>query len=114
MTPEQIIEINMKFKDMDLKPGMKVKITALDFDGFKFTVEGPIYQANWWEDPHISTTGVEGYIGKPQGGWFIELKGEKGEVKHSRQGTPGYIISDNYAYCKACQDRMIDLEIIDG
>jgi hypothetical protein len=114
LDPTQIVEINMKFKGMDIKPGMRICITALDEYGLKFTVEGPVYTANWWEDPHIATTGVEGYVGKAQGGWYIELKGESGSVRHSRQGMPGYIIPDDYTYCKACQDRVINLEILDG
>jgi len=109
---EEIVTINIKFKDMDIKPGMNIRITALDEYGFKYTVKGPVYTANWWDDPHIATSGSEGYIGTAQGGWYIELKGEKGSVKHSRQGTPGYIIPDSYAYCKACSDKMIDLEIL--
>lgn len=115
MTPQEIVDINMKFKDLDLKPGTMVRITALDYYGFRFTVEGPVWKADWWEDPHIATTGVEGYVGKAQGGWFIELKSEeRGGVKHSNQGTPGLIIPDNYAYCKCCQDRVVNLEVLDG
>ena len=112
MTPEQIVEINKKFKKMDVKSGMMVQITALDEDGLKFTIKGPVYTAEWWEDPYICTTGSKDYIGTAQGGWYIELKGDKGSVEHSRQGRIGYIIPDNYAYCKACQDNMINLEIL--
>lgn len=114
LSHKEIVEINKKFKGMDIKPGQIVRITALDYHGQEYTVEGPVYTADWWEDPHIATTGSEFYINTAQGGWYIELKGEKGSVKHSLQGTPGFIIPDNYAYCKACQDKMINLEIIDG
>jgi hypothetical protein len=111
-SPDQIVKINLGFKNMNIQSGMTVRITALDIYGFKYTVEGPVYTANWWDDPHIAATGVEGYIGKPQGGWYVELKGERGSVRHSKQGGSGYIIPDSYAYCKACQDRVINIEII--
>jgi hypothetical protein len=105
MSPEQIVEINKKFK------GMVVRITALDCNNWRYTVEGPVYSADWWEDPYIVNNNSP-MNGSPSGGWFIELKGKPGEVKHSRAGTPGLIVSDSYAYFKACQDRMINLEVL--
>jgi len=69
MTPRQIVDINIKFKGMNIKSGMIIKITALDYNGFKYTVEGPVYTTRWWQDPYIVTSGMKGYIGEAEGGW---------------------------------------------